>query len=177
MARRAAKYSSTSIFLMRAIAAPFVLFMSSAAFIRSTEGSERLRRWDLSIPDVELMQVAKQPIEIRDPQDQNDDNQAVQDRFDLSLHGDKPIHNPQQKTYCNERDDDGGKRHIVFSNHFSNSVPHGVVEKLRAFDSLSVGAIRKWRTISPLHFYSPQSLGKLLSHSAHSIRRRKRYEG
>jgi hypothetical protein len=33
----------------------------------------------LSMPDAELMEVTEHPVEIRDPQDQNDDNQAVQD--------------------------------------------------------------------------------------------------
>jgi hypothetical protein len=41
------------------------------------------------------MEVIKHPIEIRDPQDQNDYHQTVQDRFDLSLHGDEPVDNPQ----------------------------------------------------------------------------------
>jgi len=40
MARFAAKYLSTSIFLMRAIAAPVVLFISSADFIGSAEDIE-----------------------------------------------------------------------------------------------------------------------------------------
>ena len=39
MARRAAKYLSTSIFLISAIAAPLVLFVSSADLIGSAEGS------------------------------------------------------------------------------------------------------------------------------------------
>lgn len=39
MARRAAKYLSTSIFLISAIAAPLVLFVSSADLIGSEEGS------------------------------------------------------------------------------------------------------------------------------------------
>jgi hypothetical protein len=39
VARRAAKYFSTSIFLISAIAAPLVLFISSADLIGSAEGS------------------------------------------------------------------------------------------------------------------------------------------
>jgi hypothetical protein len=108
----------------------------------------------LSTPDAELMEVLKHPVEIRNPQNQNDDHQAVQDRFDLSLHGDEPVHKPQQKPCCNKCDEDGGKWHIVFSNHFSGSVPQSIFEKLRAIVSLSVGAIRKRRTIPPLHSYS-----------------------
>jgi len=107
-----------------------------------------------------LIEVLKQPKEIRDPYDQNNDDQAIQDRFDLSLHGDESVHKPQQDACCNNRDEDGGKWHIVFSNHFSKSMPQGIVEKLRAFDSLSVGAIRKRRTMTPLHSYSSESLEK-----------------
>ena len=75
------------------------------------------------------MEVLKHPIEIRDPYDQNNDDQAVQDRFDLSLHRDEPVHKPQQKPCCNKRDQDGSKRHIMFSNHFSESIPGAVVER------------------------------------------------
>jgi len=61
------------------------------------------------------MDVLKHAVQIRNPYNKDEDNQAVQDRFDLSLHGDESVHNPQQKPYCNNRDDDGSKRHIKFS--------------------------------------------------------------
>jgi hypothetical protein len=114
----------------------------------------------LSTPDAELIEVLKQSVEIRNPQDQDDDHQAVQKRFDLSLHGDESVHKPQQDACCNYRDEDGGKWHIVFSNHFSKSMRQGIVEKLRAFDSLSVEANRKRRTMTPLHSYSSESQEK-----------------
>lgn len=79
----------------------------------------------LSMPDAELIEVLKQPVKIRNPQNQNDDNHGVQDRFDLSLHWDEPVHKPQQKPCCNNGDEDGGKWHIVFSNHYLDSVPPG----------------------------------------------------
>jgi hypothetical protein len=68
------------------------------------------------------MEVLKHPVEIRNPQNQNDDNQAIQDRFDLSLHGDESVHKPQQKACCDNGDEDGGKWHIVLSNHFSSLI-------------------------------------------------------
>jgi hypothetical protein len=77
----------------------------------------------LSTPDAELIEVLKQPVEIRNPQNQNEDNHAVQNRFDLPLHGDESVHKPQQKPCCDNRDEYGGKWHIVFSNRFSGSVP------------------------------------------------------
>ena len=64
------------------------------------------------------MEVIEHPVKICDPQDQNNDHQAVQDRFDLSLHGYEPVHNPQQKSCGNKRDEYSCKRHIVFSNRF-----------------------------------------------------------
>jgi hypothetical protein len=114
----------------------------------------------LSTPDAELIEVLKQSVEVCNPQDQDDDHQAVQERFDLSLHGNESVHKPQQDACCNNRDEDGGKWHIVFSSHFSKSMPQGIVEKLRAFDSLSVGAIGKRRLMTPLHSYSSESLEK-----------------
>jgi hypothetical protein len=48
------------------------------------------------------MEVIEHSIKIRNPQDQNDDNQSVQDRFDLCLHGDEPVDNPQQKASSNQ---------------------------------------------------------------------------
>jgi hypothetical protein len=62
---------------------------------------------------VELIEVLKQSVEIRDPQDQDDDDQAIQDRFDLSLHRDESVHKPQQDSCCDNREEDGGKWHIV----------------------------------------------------------------
>ena len=81
-------------------------------------------RWrGLSLPDVELIEVLKQSVEIRDPQDQDDDHYAIQERFDLSLHGDESVHKPQQDARCNNRDEDSGKWHIMYSNLFSKSKP------------------------------------------------------
>jgi hypothetical protein len=69
------------------------------------------------LPDMELPEVIKQPVEICEPQNQNDDYYAIEDRLDLSLHRDEPIHKPQQKPDCDDGDDDGGKRHILYSDH------------------------------------------------------------
>jgi hypothetical protein len=78
------------------------------------------------------MEVLKQPVEIRNPQDQDDDHQAIQNRLDLSLHWNEPVHKPQQNTCCNDREEDSSKWHVVYSNHFSDSMPWGIVEKLRS---------------------------------------------
>jgi hypothetical protein len=64
----------------------------------------------------------KHSVEISDPYDQNDDDYAVQDRLDLSLHGDIPVHEPQQKPCCEDCDEDSAKWHLVLSNHFSDQV-------------------------------------------------------
>jgi len=119
------------------------------------------------MPDSELMEVLKEPVEIRNPQNQDDDDQAIQDRFDLSLHWDKFVNEPQHNPNRDNCEDHSGKRHTMFSSHFSDSIPHGIVEKLRAIDSHCVGAIRKRRTITPLHRYSSKSMEKKLSHNAH----------
>jgi hypothetical protein len=73
---------------------------------------------DVLSPDAELPQMIKQPVEVRKPQNQNDDDHAIQDRFDLSLHWDEPVHKPQQKPDCDDCDDDGGKWHIMFSDQY-----------------------------------------------------------
>jgi hypothetical protein len=101
------------------------------------------------------MEVLKHPVKIRNPYDKDEDNQAVQDRFDLSLHGDESVHNPQQKPCCNNRNDDGSKRHITFSNSFSWLRYRLRVHRREGFlamSSLSRWDIRKRRTITPLHF-------------------------
>jgi hypothetical protein len=46
------------------------------------------------LPDAELPEVIKQPVEIRKPQNQYDGDHAIQDRFDLSLHWDEPVYKP-----------------------------------------------------------------------------------
>ncbi len=75
-----------------------------------------------SSPDVELPEVIKKPVEVPDPEDQNDDNHTVQDRFDLPLHRNEPIHKPQQKPDCNDCNDDGGKWHICSPISISRSI-------------------------------------------------------
>jgi hypothetical protein len=95
------------------------------------------------------MEVIEHPIQIRDPQDQNDHHQTVQDRFDLSLHRDEPVDNPQQETCSDNCHDDSGKWHIVFSNHFSDLMPRlalsGSYERLA---HSAWGAIGKRRTMA-----------------------------
>jgi hypothetical protein len=75
-----------------------------------------------STPNTELTEMSKYSVEIGDPQDQNNDYQGIQDRLDLRLHGDKPVHDPKQKSCCDNGNNDGGKWHLVRSNHFPNRV-------------------------------------------------------
>lgn len=70
------------------------------------------------LPDVELPEMIKQAVEIRQPQNQYYDDHAIQDRFDLPLHWDEPVDKPQQKPHCDDCDDDGGKGHIVLQSLF-----------------------------------------------------------
>jgi hypothetical protein len=50
---------------------------------------------------------------------------------------------------------------ILLSILFSDSTRLGIVEKLRAIDSLRVGAITKGRRITPLHFLFFQVAGEI----------------
>jgi hypothetical protein len=59
----------------------------------------------------------------------------------LSLHGDEPVHNPQQNSCCDNCDEYSCKRHIVFSNHSLGLVARPIAGKVRTIDSLSEGAI------------------------------------
>jgi hypothetical protein len=136
------------------------------------------------VSNTKLPEVIKQPIEIRNPQNQNDDHQAIQDRFDLSLHWNEPVHKPQQEACCDYCDDDGGKRHIVFSNHFPVSIhTQGMILRLRALalncpsvscaDSMAqlhrcVARIPNGRKTSSLPWnYHFKTIGEGLSNNAH----------
>jgi hypothetical protein len=55
----------------------------------------------------------KDPEDIQQPQNHRDDNNAVQDRVDAGLHGNKPIHTPQQNSNDNQRNDNLGQRHAT----------------------------------------------------------------
>jgi hypothetical protein len=66
-----------------------------------------------STPNAEMLEISEYSVEIGDPQDQHNHHDSIQDRFDLSLHRDKPVHKPQQKPCCDDCDQDGGKRHIA----------------------------------------------------------------
>jgi hypothetical protein len=60
------------------------------------------------MPHANVPKMVKHPKQISDPQDEDDDYQSVQDRLNLSLHGNKPVDEPQHKPYSNNCDDDGG---------------------------------------------------------------------
>ena len=98
--------------------------------------------------------MSKYPVEICDPQDQHNHYDSVQNRFDLSLHWDKPVHKPQQKPCCNKRDQDSGKWHIVFSDRLLRFGPH----------SLSG---QDWKRVVEVFFLWPVSLVKLEMHQEH----------
>jgi hypothetical protein len=128
----------------------------------------------MSVPDAELPEMVKQPIEIPDPQNQNDDYQSVQDRFDLSLHGNKPVYEPQNNPYCDNCDDYGGKRHFIFSDQFlahdtrEERAPCFVHARQRRLTNthdrwtgLAWDGTRKRRTITPLPFLLFQADGKI----------------
>jgi hypothetical protein len=104
------------------------------------------------------MEVIEHPIKICDPQDQNYDHKAVKDRFDLSLHGDEPVHDPQQKSCCDKCDEYSCKRHIVFSNHSLGLAPRNIAGKLRTIDSLSEGAIERGERLLRLIGILPSQL-------------------
>jgi hypothetical protein len=71
-----------------------------------------LIRLSVSPSDAELLEMSKYPVEISDPQNQYDHYDTIQDRFNLSLHWDKPIYKPQQKTCRDKRDQYSGKWHL-----------------------------------------------------------------
>jgi hypothetical protein len=86
--------------------------------------------------------------EISDPQDQGDHYQSVQDRFDLSLHRDKPVDEPQHKPDSDNCDDYCGKRHILFSGDLSVSIRAlHIAGRFRAIELSGAAAIRKRRAI------------------------------
>lgn len=68
------------------------------------------------MPDAELPEVVKQAIEISEPDNQNDDDNAIQDRFDLSLHRNEAVYKPQHDSRCDDCDENGGKWHFEHSN-------------------------------------------------------------
>jgi hypothetical protein len=101
-----------------------------------------------SMPHTNMPKMVEHPKEISDPHNENNHYQSIQDRFDLSLHRDKPVYEPQRKSNSNNCKDDGGKRHIMFSSNFSDSTRVlGIAGKFQAIDSLNAAVIRKRRVI------------------------------
>ena len=78
---------------------------------------------NISTPDAKMLEVSKYSVEIRNPQNKDDHYDAIQDRFNLSLHWDEPVYKPQQKPCGNKCDQDSGKWHFIFSNHFRGLGP------------------------------------------------------
>jgi hypothetical protein len=82
----------------------FVRQSASAAF-----GSVYLVWGDLSLLDrsplrsnVDSGNVVEESKDVQEPQNHGNDHNAVQNRLDLSLHGDEAIHQPQENTYHNQ---------------------------------------------------------------------------
>lgn len=82
--------------------APLYLPAFVVAIELESESSQARRRRLLHFPTWNCLRGIKQSIEIREPQNENDDNHSIPDRFDLSLHGDEPVHTPQEKPDCND---------------------------------------------------------------------------
>jgi hypothetical protein len=55
---------------------------------------------------------SEQAEQVGEPDDDNDDNHPVQDGFDARLHGYEAIHEPQQYSYGDERNDELHERHL-----------------------------------------------------------------
>jgi hypothetical protein len=64
---------------------------------------------------VDLAQPVEDAKDIEQPQDDADDHDAIEDRFDIALHRDEPIHKPEQKADNDERDHetDEGHRYLI----------------------------------------------------------------
>jgi hypothetical protein len=68
-----------------------------------------------SVPNLELRKPIEQAVKPADPQDQDDHDQPVQDRFDLALHGNEAVHKPEDDSHGDNCDDYGGQGHFWFS--------------------------------------------------------------
>jgi hypothetical protein len=64
------------------------------------------------MPDAELGEVPEKPKNFQEPQNHSNDNDAVQDCFDLALHGDEAIDQPQQDSDYGKGKYDVDKRHM-----------------------------------------------------------------
>jgi len=51
------------------------------------------------VSDAELIEVIEEPKNFQKPEDHGNDHDTIQYPFDLALHGDKAVHQPQQKPY------------------------------------------------------------------------------
>lgn len=54
--------------------------------------------------DPDMTQPVEDAEDVEQPQDYEDHHDAIEDRFDAALHGNEPIHNPEQNA-----DNDEGK--------------------------------------------------------------------
>jgi hypothetical protein len=65
---------------------------------------------------MDAAQAMKEAKDIEEPEDHGDDNDAIEDRLDVALHGDEAIHKPKQDAHDDERDYEIDKGHkILFS--------------------------------------------------------------
>jgi hypothetical protein len=68
--------------------------------VRASEAAER------PLTYVYLGKGVEDAKDIEQPQDHADDDNAIEDGFDVVLHGDEAIHKPEEEAHNDERDDE-----------------------------------------------------------------------
>jgi len=68
------------------------------------------------VADAELGKIFVQTKYLHQPQNQNNDDDAVQNSFDLTLHRNEPVHKPEQDADYADRDHNGDEGHWKISN-------------------------------------------------------------
>jgi hypothetical protein len=69
-----------------------------------------------SMADVKLREIVEEPEYLQKPKDDGNDYDGIEDSFDLSLHRDKAIDEPQQDANDDKGENQSDKGHLLFSN-------------------------------------------------------------
>jgi hypothetical protein len=70
------------------------------------------------MPDAELGKVVEEAEYLQKPQNDGNHDNAIQNALDLTLHGDEAVYQPKKQPDHAKCDDNGDKRHLMFSIHF-----------------------------------------------------------
>ena len=89
----------------------------------------------------ELCEVIEEAKDLEEPEDDGDDDDAVEDALNLALHGDVTIDEKQQQSNNSQRENDINEGHLVLSDPGAGTMGRQIIvsrDGVRALDYIGI---------------------------------------